>query len=100
MINDSYFRQRASVKPMIYAYEKTGAEYAGLLKIGYTEKNVEDRVAQQFPTKGPDGIKPYRIVFSDSAMRSDGSCFTDHDVHRMLKKRKIYIKINFSILLI
>lgn len=89
MINDSYFRQRASVKPMIYAYEKTGAEYAGLLKIGYTEKNVEDRVAQQFPTKGPDGIKPYRIVFSDSAMRSDGSCFTDHDVHRMLKKRKI-----------
>lgn len=88
-MNKNYFRQRDDVKPMIYAYEIPGEEYKGLLKIGYTEKSVEERVAQQFPTKRPDGTTPYRIVFQDSAMRNDGSCFTDHDVHKMLRKKQI-----------
>ena len=88
-MSKNYFRQREDVRPMIYAYEIPGNEYRGLLKIGYTEKSVEERVAQQFPTKRPDGTIPYRIVFQDSAMRNDGSCFTDHDVHRMLRKKQI-----------
>ena len=88
-MNKNYFQHRDDVRPMIYAYEIPGAEYKGLLKVGYTEKSVEERVAQQFPTKRPDGTVPYRIVFQDSAMRNDGSCFTDHDVHRMLRKKKI-----------
>ena len=82
-MNKNYFQHRDDVRPMIYAYEIPGAEYKGLLKVGYTEKSVEERVAQQFPTKRPDGTVPYRIVFQDSAMRNDGSCFTDHDVHRI-----------------
>ncbi len=88
-MNKNYFQHRDDVRPMIYAYEIPGAEYKGLLKVGYTEKSVEERVAQQFPTKRPDGTVPYRIVFQDSAMRNDGSCFTDHDVHRMLRKKQI-----------
>mgnify|MGYP002524627211 FL=1 len=86
---NSILNARPEANPQIYAYEESNPEYKGLLKIGYTILDVENRVAQQYPTKRPDGKLPYRIVFSDSAMRNDGSCFTDHDIHKLLKKRGI-----------
>jgi hypothetical protein len=55
-----------------------------LLKIGYTTVDAQRRVAQQYPTLKP-GKPPYRIVLEESAMRNDGTTFTDHDVHRHLK---------------
>jgi len=69
---------------MIYAYEDTHPQYSGLLKVGYTTVDVHARVAQQYPTVRP-GKPPYRIVLEEPAMRSDGTVFTDHDVHRMLR---------------
>lgn len=89
MPNMEFFPQRPESHPTIYAYEDSNPQYKGLLKIGYTEKDVEKRVAQQYPTKRPDGMVPYKIVFAESAMRNDGSCFTDHEVHRILRKKKI-----------
>ena len=86
-INKEFFPLRPDAQPMIYAYEENNPEYMGLLKIGYTTIGVEQRVAQQYPTKRPDGKNPYRIVFAESAMYSDGSNFSDHDVHRALEKR-------------
>lgn len=83
------FPQKPDITPMIYAYEELNQEYTGLLKIGYTTKNVEKRVAEQYPTKRPDGIKPYKIVYSESAVREDGSTFTDHDIHKKLKQKDI-----------
>ena len=74
---------------MIYAYEDTNPQYKGLLKVGYTAIDVDKRVAQQYPTKRPDGSVPYRIVLRESAMYPDGSSFTDHDVHRVLRKKQI-----------
>ena len=88
-MNFDFFPQRPAVHPMIYAYRDRNPDYDGLLKVGYTEKDVDRRVAQQYPTKRPDGKVPYEIVYRTSAMREDGSCFTDHDVHRMLRRRKI-----------
>ncbi|MDI3504725.1 MAG: hypothetical protein PWP64_1661 [Candidatus Cloacimonadota bacterium] len=79
-----YFPSRPNLEPRIYAYEDTNPEYKGLLKVGYTTKSVEERVAQQYPTKRPGKI-PYCIVLSEPAMRGDGTTFTDHDVHRMLR---------------
>ena len=76
---------------MIYAYEDSNPQYKGLLKVGYTTIGVEQRVAQQYPTKRPDGKVPYRIVFSESAMYSDGGNFNDHDVHRVLRNRNLHI---------
>lgn len=84
-----FFPQRPEAHPMIYAYRDLNPDYDGLLKVGYTEKDVDRRVAQQYPTKRPDGKLPYEILYRSSAMREDGSCFTDHDVHRMLRRRKI-----------
>ena len=58
-----FFPQRPDAHPMIYAYEDTNPQYQGLLKVGYTAIDVDKRVAQQYPTKRPDGSVPYRIVY-------------------------------------
>jgi hypothetical protein len=80
---DSFFPPRPESRPAIYAYEDTNPQYAGLLKVGYTTVDARSRVAQQYPIKKP-GPPPYRIVLEESAMRNDGTVFTDHEVHRML----------------
>jgi hypothetical protein len=85
-----FFQQRPDVTPTIYAYELVGVtSHKGYLKVGYTERDVETRVAEQMHT----AAVPYRIMLKASAMRSDGSCFTDHDIHAALKKRG-YIQLN------
>lgn len=87
--NKEFFPQRSPSHPMIYAYEDSNPQYKGLLKVGYTALDVEKRVSQQYPTKRPDGSVPYKIVLAQSAMYPDGSSFTDHDVHRVLRKKKV-----------
>lgn len=89
MSEQEFFPQRPAVHPMIYAYEELNPELSGLLKVGYTEVDIDRRVAQQYPTKRPDGMLPYRIHLRESAMFADGTSFTDHDVHRMLEKKGI-----------
>jgi len=84
-MNKEFFPQRPSAIPSIYAYEDTNPQYKGLLKIGFTTRSVQNRVAQQYPTIRP-GALPYRIVLEESAMRNDGSTFIDHDVHRYLRQ--------------
>lgn len=82
MAND-FFPPRPEANPTIYAYEDTHPQYKGLLKVGYTAREVQARVAQQYPTVRP-GAAPYRIVFEESAMKNDGTVFDDHEVHRYL----------------
>lgn len=88
-MSPDFFPQRPESRPMVYAYEDTNPQYRGLLKVGYTTVDVDRRVAQQYPTKRPDGSVPYRIVLRESAMYPDGSCFTDHDVHRVLERKGV-----------
>ena len=83
-MSKEFFPPRPALQPTIYAYEDTNPQYQGLLKIGYTTADVQSRVAQQYPTLRP-GKLPYRIVLEESAMRNDGSAFSDHDVHRYLR---------------
>jgi len=84
-MSKEFFPPRPDSRPTIYAYEDTNPQYLGLLKVGYTTIDAQTRVAQQYPTLKP-GKPPYRIVFEESAMRNDGSVFSDHDVHRHLRK--------------
>jgi len=84
MSAEKFFPPRPASRPTIYAYEDTNPQYTGLLKVGYTTADALSRVAQQYPTLRP-GKPPYRIVLEESAMRGDGTVFTDHDVHRMLR---------------
>ena len=79
-----FFPPRPAVTPKIYAYEDTHPQYRGLLKVGYTTKSVQERVAAQYPTARP-GQPPYRIVLEEPAIRNDGTVFTDREVHKMLR---------------
>lgn len=78
-----FFPQRPSANPTIYAYELVGVNsHSGLLKIGYTDRDAQKRIKEQL---GTAAIK-HKIVFEESAMKRDGSSFTDHDIHRHLRK--------------
>ena len=69
--------------PKIYAYSDT--RYPGCLKIGYTEREVAQRVVEQYPVKLPQ--QSYAIVFNETALRDDGSFFDDHAIHKRLRAR-------------
>jgi len=89
-MRENYISQLRS--PKIYAYiepqfAKTkwsgSREGIGLLKIGYTERDIEARMREHFPTKGP--VKePYKILLVEEAMTKEGKFFTDHAIHRIL----------------
>lgn len=81
-----FFPLRPVSNPTIYAYRilKT-SDREGLLKVGFTNRSVRERVKEQLGTSGLS----YEIVLEESAMQNDGSAFTDHDVHRYLKQMNI-----------
>lgn len=84
MTEMEFFPQRPDSDPKIYAYEHIGVEsQKGYIKVGYTIRDVEDRVYEIEHTGGV----PYRILAYWNAMKNDGSVFTDHDVHAVLKKK-------------
>ena len=79
------FPQAYDKRPTIYVYSDD--HFPGRLKIGYTTRDVKIRVAEQYPTIPKDAAKPYRILFTASAVREDGSTFDDHAVHKYLKSQ-------------
>jgi len=86
MIKKEFFPPRPSTNPTIYAYELADvATHKGLLKIGYTDRDAQTRIKEQLGTAAIQ----YKIVFEESAMKRDGSSFTDHDLHRLLKKHSV-----------
>lgn len=85
---DPFFPPKPDISPKIYAYRDKNPAYEGMLKVGFTARDVEGRVAQQYPTKRP-GELPYEIVLEESAVWNDGGSFTDHDIHRQLRKKGV-----------
>lgn len=84
MSKREFFPPRPSTNPTIYAYELVDvATHKGLLKIGYTDRDAQTRIKEQLGTAAIQ----YKIVFEESAMKRDGSSFTDHDIHRHLRKQ-------------
>ena len=85
MDNKEFFPQRPASNPKIYAYELPDVPtHKAWLKIGYTDRDARTRIAEQLRTSG---VK-YRIVLEESAMRSDGTAFDDHAVHRVLREQR------------
>ena len=83
-MSDSFFPIRNCLtQPKLYAY--SDSRFPNMLKIGYTTRSVQERVAEQYPVELPE--RSYKIELETSAMRSDGTAFTDHDVHRLLRAR-------------
>jgi len=85
-MNKDFFPQKPEVKPTIYAYELIGVDsHKGLLKVGYTVRSAQERVAEQLKTSRVE----YRIVLIEDAIRNDGSAFTDHEVHQHLRRSRV-----------
>ena len=82
------FETKPQVAPKIYAYSIPQKGYEKLLKIGYTTQSVEKRVRQQFNIKNANAAF-FKIELELTAMRNDGSVFTDREVHDLLRRRKI-----------
>lgn len=81
---DDFFPQRPKSTPTIYAYSDSNPKFRGLLKVGYTDREAQERLKDIYPIKTPGG-PPYKIVVEESAMRDDGTSFKDHEVHRVLE---------------
>lgn len=86
MSQKDFFPPRPQANPTVYAYELVGVTtHTGLMKIGFTDRDAKTRVAEQLKT----ARLKYKIVFEESAMRNDGTSFTDHEIHRYLKGKGI-----------
>lgn len=73
----------ASIVPMVYAYTTPGVpSHDGWTKIGYTTRDVEQRIKEQTHTANI----AYRLEWKKEARYTDGSeqYFEDHDFHSYL----------------
>ena len=75
---------KPEARPRVYAYSIHDDAHAGLLKIGQTTRNVQQRVTEQLRTAA---IKNYRIEYDGDAVREDGSIFSDHEVRAALVRK-------------
>lgn len=84
---------RPVVTPQLYGYIlPTVPDHNGYIKVGYTDReNVETRISEQLHVAGI----PHQTILVESAIRNDGTCFTDKDVHRLLE-RKGFKKMYFD----
>jgi len=73
--------EKPDARPRIYAYSIADEYHEGLLKVGQTIRDVKKRVAEQLKTAA---IKNFTIQVDESAVRHDGSIFSDHEVRRTL----------------
>lgn len=85
-MSQDFFPKKTEVVPVIYAYElPNDNSRLGQLKVGYSTRTAKERIKEQI---GATRAK-YKIVLEENAMCNDGSAFTDHDIHKLLKKNGI-----------
>ena len=82
---------RPSIEPQIYGYIIPEVkDHEGFIKVGYTDReDVEKRINEQLHTAT---IK-HKTLFVESAMRNDGTVFTDKDVHNLLERKGFKKKV-------
>lgn len=81
---DQLLPPKPEAQPRIYAYSIDDDAHRGLLKVGQTTRAVKQRVAEQLRTPA---IKNYCIELDESAVRDDGTLFTDREVRSALVRK-------------
>lgn len=81
MTTQDLLQPRVEKTPLIYAYSDT--RYPGMLKVGYTTRDVETRIREQYPVALPK--QSWKVELVRPAMRNDGTTFDDHAVHEVLE---------------
>ena len=79
------FIEKPTSCPIIYAF--SDVHWPGLLKVGYTTRDVLARMKEHYPTAAPG--RTWKVEGTWPAMRADGSIFMDHEVHRALEKKGV-----------
>jgi hypothetical protein len=82
---DEILSPKPEARPRVYAYSIDDKAHVGLLKVGQTTRNVQQRIAEQLKTAA---IKNYRIELECDAVRDDGSVFSDHEVRAALVRKR------------
>ena len=77
------FAPKPEAKPRIYAYAIADAKHEGQLKVGQTTRAVKQRVAEQTRTAAVEAT----IEIDESAVRDDGTLFTDYEVRAALVRK-------------
>ena len=94
MAKEEFFLQRPDINPTIYVYQLEGVEsHDGYVKVGYTKRDADTRIKEQI---GASHV-PYTILYQEPAMRDDGTCFMDHEVHSVLDRKgfkKLHLEKN------
>ncbi|MDF1877664.1 GIY-YIG nuclease family protein [Sulfurimonas sp. SAG-AH-194-L11] len=73
-----FFPQRPEQNPTIYAYKIIDAKNReGLLKVGFTSRNAQERIKEQLGTSGLE----YKIVLELSAIKNGGIKTKNEWVH-------------------
>lgn len=84
--------------PKIYVYTlpqfsetkwKGGRTGRGLLKIGYTDRNIDQRINEQINAIKLPVETSYSLLYSGAAITEEGLFFKDHDVHASLVRAGI-----------
>lgn len=87
MTKRQYIDEKRQVYPQIYVYVDNAN--VGLNKVGFTTRqDVNDRIKEQVQIGMPNYW--YQVIFTAPAMRSDGTTFTDKDIHKLLKKKGFF----------
>lgn len=74
------------IEPKIYGYiHPNYPAHQGLIKIGYTEGDIDKRIKEQNQTANIDWLK----VFEKKAIFADGRAFKDHDFHAFLESKGV-----------
>lgn len=85
-------REGAVRHPKIYAWTDdqhaavvwTGErDGTGLVKVGYTDRNVDARIRESRGVKSPT-TTPYQLLLTEAAVADTGEVFRDHSVHAAL----------------
>ena len=74
MQQQNFFPPRPALSPKIYAYSIDAPGHEGLLKVGYTTRDVRQRINEQV---GTAHIKA-KIEIEAYAIRNDGKTFDDN----------------------
>lgn len=71
--------------PHIYGYiDTTKTNLDGYIKIGYTTRDTETRIDEQYAQQP----KTYTLIFNKVAIDKDGKIFTDKCIHKWLEDHK------------
>ena len=65
----NFFPRRPNKKPKIYGYTETSSEFDGLIKVGYTERKLQERLKELKGVKGPEDIKRIEVLFEETSIR-------------------------------